>query len=243
MKLEIEYPMILDAVPPRSVNTRTCIVMDVTTIDIPEYSERDAPIAIQTRSTKADAGMMVRRYRSANGDLFLEATAPQLTAGRCTYELSFDDETKHSPIFHGELQPKVVKLIRNKCFYVSAAKSVLYPEEVIKTFSSHRNSYEGDITPALTLPLLDEVRFAKIDESQISSAREAFRERLSGVILIDGTFHIRQPEPVYVAWALPPGPSVGGGYPLPRERLARNSGQLQTPGSCVKHVGNRRDHR
>lgn len=204
MKLEIEYPVILEAVPPRSSLPRTVIVKDVAVADIPEYSASDAPVALRRKRVDPNTHKpWVQNYLHANGGLFSAARQPTIEAGRVRYEFGYEKTQVISPIFHNAMHAEVQEKVSGiKKLHKSNAYKHLYNDDVYQAYVERweRRFRDGPVTTVTTkIPLLNEIKLSKIEEDGVERARREINKRIEAVILIDGRFYVRQPEPVYLA--------------------------------------------
>ncbi|MDW9481243.1 hypothetical protein GOB57_21600 [Sinorhizobium meliloti] len=204
MKLEIEYPVILEAVPPRSSLPKTVIVKDVVLAEIPEYSASDAPVALRRKRVDPNTHKpWVQNHLHANDGLFVAAKQPTIEAGRVRYEFGYEKTQVISPLFHNEVHKAVQEKVSGiKRLHKSSAYKHLYNDDVYKAFVERweRQYRDGPVTTVTTkIPLLGEIKLSSIEEGGVEQARREITKRVEDVILVDGRFHIRQPEPVYLA--------------------------------------------
>lgn len=203
MKLEIEYPVILEAVPPRSTLRKTVIVKDVVVADIPEYSTSEAPVALRRKRLTTAGKPWVQNYLHVDDGLFTEVVRPTISEGRVPYEFGYEKTQVISPIFHndlhGEVQEKIAGLKR---LHKSNYPKHLFNQDVLDAFVERwERRYAGEpiLTVRTKLPLLGEIKLSDIEEGGVERARSEIGKKIANVILIDGRFHFKQPEPVYLA--------------------------------------------
>ncbi|MCV9964710.1 hypothetical protein OIU34_22730 [Pararhizobium sp. BT-229] len=204
MKLEIEYPVILQAVPPRSTLSKTVIVKDVAVADIPEYSASEAPVALRRRRVDPNTHKpWVQDYLHANEGLFIAARKPTIEAGKVPYEFGYEKTQVISPIFHndmhGEVQEKIGGLKR---LHKSNYHKHIFNQDVLDAYVERwERRYRGEplMTVRTKLPMLGEIKLSNIEEGGVERARSVINKKIANLILVDGRFYIKQPEPVYLA--------------------------------------------
>jgi hypothetical protein len=203
MKLEIEFPVILQAVPPRSALSKTVIVKDVVVADIPEYSASEAPVALRRKRVTSDQKPWVQDYVHSNNGLFVAGVRPRIKEGRVSYEFGYHKAQVSSPIFHNEMHAEVQeKIVELKRLHKSSYYKHIFNQDVYDAYVERwERRYHGEplMTVTTKLPMLDEIKLSNIEDGAIEAAQSAINKRIANIILVDGRFYIKQPEPVYVA--------------------------------------------
>ena len=199
MKLLIEYPLVLEkAVPARSQVPRKVIVKDVCILDVPEYGLSDAPVAMR----RPMPGNMVVNYRAIGGDLFLRKAQPTIENGTVRYDFGFGRGGRRSSIFHQDVHDGTVESASMVCRNgKSHTRANIYPDEVWASYewANAPIRYAPETHPAVNLAMLDAMKFVSFDEEAVERSRLAFAASASHVVIVDGRFMRKSPEPVYVA--------------------------------------------
>jgi hypothetical protein len=199
MKLEIEYPMILKAVPPRASILKDVIVKDVVTADIPEYSSSEAPLAVRVTGVNSEREPVTVEYRSVGGALYKNAFQPTIDGGRVRYEFGYKETQCMSPLFHNALHYEAQTMVDHVArVHKSAAAKHLFPEDLAAAYRD-RLYTSSRLMRQVSLPMFDEVKFSRIDDGAVEKARAAILGRIEDVVIVDGQFMLRNPEPVYLA--------------------------------------------
>jgi hypothetical protein len=204
MKLEIEYPMILKAVPPRSSTIKDVIVRDVVTVDIPEFSASQVPVAMRVTGVDSQKKPFSVAYRSVGGSMYGHAVQPDVDGGRVAYEFGYKETQRFSPLFHNELHCEAQTVVEHVAqVHKSAASKYIFPEDLAKAYKDSKDrAYARDREKPpvkVSLPLFKVVKFPRIDEGEVERARAAIMRKIDDVIIVDGKFMMRWPEPVYLA--------------------------------------------
>jgi hypothetical protein len=218
MRLEIEYPVILQAIPPRSTLSKTVIVKDVLVADIQEYSASEAPVALLRKGVNPDTNMhWVQEYLHPGEGLFVAGKPPKIEDGRVRYAFGYEKTQVVSPIFHSEMHAKVQKTIKDiYCEHKSNAYKHVYNDDVYKAYIERWERFRSG-EQSSKIPLFSEIKLSNLEEGGVERARDEINRKVADVILVDGRFYLRQPEPTYLANA-----SVNARDPLvlPQSKLS-----------------------
>jgi hypothetical protein len=204
MKLEIEYPVVLQAVPPRSTLSKTVFLKDVVVVDIPEYSASEATLALRQKRTDPNTNEhWMRNFLHINGGLFCGAKAPTIKAGKVPYEFGYERNQIISPIFHNDLHADAQEKIGSlKRLHKSNCYKHVFNQDVIDAYVERWDRRYRGVALALVkakLPFLADIKLSKVEDDGVERARNAISKRVADIVIIDGRFHIKQSEPVYLA--------------------------------------------
>lgn len=204
MKLEIEYPVILQAVPPRSTLSKTVFLKDVVVVDIPEYSASEAPVVLRQKMLDPNTHKhWVKDYLHVNEGLFSLTRKPTIEAGKVPYEFGYEKNQVISPIFHNDLHAEAQEKIGGlKRLHKSNYHKHIFNQDVFDAYVERwERRYHGEppMTVRTKLPMLGEIKLSNVEEGGIERARSAINKKIADIILIDGRFYLKQTEPVYLA--------------------------------------------
>lgn len=205
MKLEIEYPLILKAVPPRASTRKDVIVKDVVTVDVPEYSASEAPVAVRVSGRDPQTKEPTTQdYFSVGGGIYVNAHQPRIEDGRVRYEFGYKETQLISPLFHNELHAEAQDVVKHVVdVHKSTAPKYIFPEDLAKAHKDNKDrayARNREKPPVeVSLPLFNDLKFPQIDDAEVDRARAAIMRRVNDVVVVDGKFKLRRPEPVYLA--------------------------------------------
>lgn len=199
MKVEVEYPIVLNAIPKRSTQHKLVVVKDVCVIDIPQYSLAEAHVVMKEHIERSGKNV-TRVYRAVGDELYSASAPPAITDGRVRYQFGHRDNGERSLIFHSNSHAAAVDAVNQRCKKLkSAARTGVYPEGLYHSFgwaTSFRTGAEPPPPPEL--PMLSDGTVTGFDHEEVDKARERFLADCAGVIMVGDMFMLRRPEPVYV---------------------------------------------
>jgi hypothetical protein len=107
-------------------------------------------------------------------------------------------------LFHNELHCEAQTVVEHVTqVHKSAASKYIFPEDLAKAYKDNkdrayaRNREKPPVT--VSLPLFKAVKFPLIDDGEVERARAAIMRKIDDVVIVDGKFMVRRPEPVYLA--------------------------------------------
>lgn len=199
MKLEIEYPIVLEAIPKRSTQRKLVVVRDVHVVDIPEYSQADMPISFREQ-LKGDAKGRAVVFRAMGSTLYTAMTPPVVEDGRVRYVFGHRDLGHKSPLFHDEAHARAVNAVNDRCRKLkSAARTGVYPEGLVRSYAwTSAFRMNGPKPDPVELPLVSDGTVTGFDDAELDLARERMARLCDRLVLMDGRFMMARTEPVYM---------------------------------------------
>ncbi|MCS4089044.1 hypothetical protein [Rhizobium sp. BK176] len=205
MKLEIEYPMVMKAVPPRSSILKDVIVKDVVTVDIPELSASEVPVALRVSGVNTQTQTPYHvPYYSVRGGLYVTAKQPEIEEGRVRYDFGYKETERFSPVFHNDMHCEAQTVVdRVVGTHKSGAAKFIFPEGLARAHQDNKDrgyARNRDKPPVqVALPNFKDLKFPRVDDTEVEHARAAIMRRIDDLVIVDGKFMLRRPEPVYFA--------------------------------------------
>ncbi|MBY3155567.1 hypothetical protein HFO56_24890 [Rhizobium laguerreae] len=201
MKLEVEFPLILRAVPPRASIIKDVVVKDVVTVEIPEFSASEALLAMRVTGVDSSTQKPFNvRYHSVGDGMYVNAVQPEIEAGRVRYEFGYKETQRFAPLFHNDLHCEAQTVVDNVArTHKSAAAKHIFPEVLAKAHQDNKDKARGKPPVQVSLPMFKDLKFPRIDDQDVDRARAAIMCRIDDLVIVDGKFMLRRPEPVYLA--------------------------------------------
>ncbi len=198
MKLEVQYPVLLKAVPPRSANVKTIVAMDSCAVDIPEYSGAELPVVIREIVRRQDGTTGIKNFRAMGTHLYVLATQPVIENGRVEYGFAHDDRAVWSSVFHDNTHREAVSVTTQICKRgITAVKTELYPDNIFTSYNLMltRSPITEKVAP-VSIPSIHDLGTAEDIVEGAREGRRKFLDHMKKVILVDGKFMIRRQEPI-----------------------------------------------
>jgi hypothetical protein len=197
MKIEVDFPVITTGLAPRNKGHKPVVGRKTITVDVPEYSDAEAPAVMMT-TFRRNSGpeKEVLRYKGVGEKLYRPSDIAVPRDGRVRHMFSFDYIPQVEDV-HGSLNEKIgVLLSQLRDQHKTALPSAIIPSSLGQyRLDNDRVGREGRY---VELPMLSELGLKEFDEQAVGAQTAAFSEHMARFIVAGGKMHISTGEPFYL---------------------------------------------
>jgi hypothetical protein len=193
MRIEFNVPVITVGRPARAKSPKTVFASVKRVVDIPEFSERDAPVALTCWfNDEDDDGNEIgfRQYREIDGGLFIDLEPESGGIGITDIgPLRFYNGAGDPPCFPPfHLLARHI-LERTHAIPAADRRAVMYPADVA-TYLNRENLIQGPFPDLASLKMEDH------DEDMVRECLALFDEAAASLVMVDGILQSKERPPV-----------------------------------------------
>jgi hypothetical protein len=187
MQVTFHLPINVVGSPGRTTNKRTVVGYVPVASDIPVLSSHEAPVALRFNTSDKNGFVNEEELRSHEGNLLRAVPDPVCDVVATTYR-------RHGRAIDGLFSERlnsiadIIKGIRSESRSIATATALAAPASFAGCIAGQEDGYEFEPILAMT--------FNGGVESQIDEQVVAFRKKIAGLVIVDGTFYTPEPEPV-----------------------------------------------
>ncbi|MCS4089043.1 hypothetical protein [Rhizobium sp. BK176] len=195
MRIEVDFPVITTGLAPRGKGPKPVVARRTITVDLPEYSEAEAPVAMTTTfHPDSDPGSEGLRYRGVGENLYRPSEI-EITEGRVRHRFSFD-YIPQSVGIHEHLNDDISKLLhRLRDQYSTSLPSAIIPSSLGQYRLQHDRA--GAENRFIELPSISELGLKEFDEQAVEVQTATFRDHMTRFVRVGAKMQIATGEPFY----------------------------------------------
>lgn len=194
MRVTFDIPVVVRARPGRSVNEKTVFGYEPIAVDVPELSDVDAPVVLRYTHTAERGFEQTEEFRGYNGSFYHHIGVQP--AGRVGFP--FRRQRLDDGMFDVQMSAMANEIDSVSKRWGTDATKHIAPADFADAV--RRRLMDCPLAPIMGLDLKGEY------EASLREQVDAFRRQITGIVIIDGKFHLPEDEPLL---ALTPLPAAG----------------------------------
>jgi hypothetical protein len=184
MHVTFDIPVILRARPGRAVNEKTVFGYEPIAVDVPELSDVDAPVVLRYTNLGMRGVEFEEEFRGYNGSFYHHIGVQ--SAARISFP--FRKQRLDDGLFDVQMTAMAAEVDRVSKSWSNEAVKHMAPS----TFADavRRRLMDCPLEPIIGMDLKGDY------EASLRNQVDAFRRQISGIVIIDGRFHLPEDEPL-----------------------------------------------